>query len=129
MSVKPTVYFDGACPLCRREISFYRDRKGADAVEWVDVCAAGPQSLGPGLNRDDAMRRFHVRNADGTLLSGADAFGALWLTLPGFRWAGQLILLPGVRWVANRTYDLFLVVRPFMQRVAGRLDQNGKRIS
>lgn len=129
MTMKPTVYFDGACPLCRREIAFYRDRKGADAVEWVDVCEAGPERLGAGLGRDEALRRFHVRDAEGKLLSGADAFGALWLTLPGFRWAGRIVLLPGVRWFANRVYDFFLILRPAMQRLAGRLDQNGKMIS
>lgn len=50
-----TVYYDGACPLCQREISFYRQRKGAEAVRWVDVAQDdAPKDLGPGLDAETA---------------------------------------------------------------------------
>lgn len=43
-SGKLTVYYDGACPLCRREIEFYRRRRGADAIEWVDAAVGDARS-------------------------------------------------------------------------------------
>ena len=30
-----TVFYDGACPLCDREISFYKRRRGAEGVRWI----------------------------------------------------------------------------------------------
>ncbi len=78
-----TVYFDGSCPLCAREIAFYRRRCAGDAARWVDVSRESPAALGAGLTRDQALERFHVRRADGTLCSGADAFTELWAEMPG----------------------------------------------
>ncbi len=34
---KTEVYFDGACPLCRREISLYRKLDKEGVISWVDV--------------------------------------------------------------------------------------------
>lgn len=34
---KPTLYFDGGCPVCIREVAMYRNQPGADGVCWVDA--------------------------------------------------------------------------------------------
>jgi len=105
------VYYDGGCPVCSREVAMYRARPGADAVEWVDIHRAEPGQLGPGLSRDQALARMHVRTPEGTLLSGAAAFGALWSRLPGFRWLGRLISIPLFSGFAEICYRGFLWVR------------------
>ena len=68
-SVQPacTVYFDGACPLCSQEIAHYRRAAGADDITWVDAAVSDPASLGPGLTREAALARMHVRRADGSV--------------------------------------------------------------
>jgi predicted DCC family thiol-disulfide oxidoreductase YuxK len=68
---KPTVYYDGGCPVCSREIGFYRNRAGVETLDWVDVNGGDAAALGPGLARDAAMARMHARRADGSLVSGA----------------------------------------------------------
>ena len=88
---KLAVFYNGACPFCAREIAFYRRRKGAESISWVDVShLAAEDEVAPGLSKKDAHVRFHVRCADGTLVSGAEAFAGLWLALPGFRLWGRL---------------------------------------
>ena len=100
-----TVLYDGACPLCRREIGVYRGLQPLrpDAqVCFADVSNAAlplPSALPPGTTREQLLARFHVRAGDGQLLSGAQAFLALRAALPvagvGWPWRADCRALPG----------------------------------
>lgn len=118
-NTKTTVYFDGACPLCRREIAIYQKAQ-SDDLEFVDVSASDFASM-PDLTRDEALKRFHVRQPDGQLLDGGVAFRALWLKTPGFRWLGRIFSLPGMGRIADFAYNRFLMVRPAIQKMVARL--------
>ncbi|MBC7514128.1 MAG: DUF393 domain-containing protein [Herminiimonas sp.] len=116
-----TVLYDGACPLCRREVGLYRDLKALQPVAWRDVSA--PQCVLPdGGSRDDYLARFHVQLGNGQVLSGAAAFVALWSVLPGWRWLGLVARLPGMMPLLEITYRLFLRVRPHLQKLARWLE-------
>ncbi len=112
------VYFDGACPLCRAEIDHYRTQDYGDALCFIDVSRPGAD-LPAGLTATGAMRRFHVRAADGRLVSGAAAFVEVWASLPTWRWAARAAALPGVLALMELGYRLFLPVRPFLSRLYG----------
>ena len=90
-----TVYFDGDCPVCSREIAVYRRLGGADAIEWVDA----------------VLTRFHLRAEDGRLISGAAAFVEIWRRLPALGLLAQLAARPRVLALLERLYLLFLRVR------------------
>jgi len=113
-----TIYFDGSCPLCRREIGFYRRLRGAERLQWLDVSAGAP--LGQDLSCEAAMRRFHVRDAQGRLFSGGAAFARLWRALPGWRVAGWLLAWPPMSWALELAYRAFLPLRPRLQRLVRR---------
>ena len=117
-----TVLYDGACPLCRREIGVYRGLQPNTPVCFADVSDAG-QPLPPGTTQAQLMARFHVLDAEGQLLGGAQAFLALWAVLPGWRWLARLGRLPGAAWAMERVYLFFLRVRPALQRWASRMDR------
>lgn len=113
-----TVLYDGACPLCRREISLYQRQAGqapGKRLCFADI-SQPDQVLPAGTTRNQLMARFHVQKADGQLLSGAAAFVALWASLPGWRWLARLARLPGVLWLMERAYRGFLRLRPHVQR-------------
>jgi ubiquinone biosynthesis monooxygenase Coq7 len=116
-----TVLYDGACPLCRREIGIYQGLKATQPVCFADV-SDETLPLPPGATRAQLMARFHVRQADGVMLSGAAAFLALWAALPGWRWLAIVGRLPGAAWVMERSYRLFLLGRPRLQRWAAQWD-------
>lgn len=117
-----TVWYDGACPLCRREIALYRGLRSQAPVCYADLGDAA-QPLPAGATREQLLARLHVRRPDGALLSGAQAFLALWAALPGWRWLALAGRLPGVAWVLERAYRLFLRLRPALQRGMARWDR------
>lgn len=121
-----TVFYDGACPLCSAEIGYYRRRRGAEHLSWVDVSACSPEAVAPGLSRQQALKRFHVRDAGGRLVSGGRAFAVLWSALPGFAWIGWLFRARPLAWAINKAYDGFLAWRPRLQALAKRFAADGR---
>jgi len=121
-----TVYFDGACALCSVEIGHYAGQRGSEGLCFVDASAPDAQTGGD-LGREAALRRFHVRRADGELVSGARAFVAVWETLPAWRPAARVARLPGVMPLLELGYRLFLPVRPLLSRIARALGARPRR--
>ena len=119
-----TVLYDGACPLCRREIGLYRGLPASVPLCLADVSDAA-RPLPAGTTRAAPMARFHVIDAQGRLIGGASAFLALWAVLPGWRWLARAGRLPGVAGLMELVYRLFLHVRPRLQRLAASLERRG----
>ncbi len=120
-----TVLYDGACPMCRREIGVYRKLEPlqADAqVCFLDISNASVP-LPPGTTREQLLARFHVQRRDGQLISGARAFLVLWAALPGWHWLALLGRLPGAAWFMERMYVIFLRWRPMLQRWLSRRER------
>lgn len=111
-----TVYFDGACPLCRREIGHYQRQSGAETIAWVDVSRCDASALGSGLDRADALARLHVRDAEGRLVSGAAAFAAIWAQLPAYGWLARLGTCRPILRLMDLAYAGFLRVRRLWRR-------------
>ncbi|MDY7578798.1 DUF393 domain-containing protein [Herbaspirillum sp. RTI4] len=116
-----TVFFDGSCPLCRREVSVYQHAVPSTPIEWVDVSVRS-EGLTDGPSCGELMARFHVQTAEGVLLSGAAAFVSLWLLFPGWRWLGKFGSLPGMPRILELTYRGFLVIRPGIQWIFRRME-------
>jgi len=119
---KPTVLYDGGCPLCIREITFYRRLAGAEGLDWIDVSEHAGEGSVCGVSAREALARFHVVMPGGEARIGAAGFVEIWRHLPAFRplaWAfGNQVGL----WLLERAYSAFLKIRPWMQRmVAWRL--------
>ncbi|MFY0691647.1 MAG: DUF393 domain-containing protein [Paracoccaceae bacterium] len=109
------VFYDGACPLCRAEISHYQKTDRDDRIAFVDVTRPEFETR-PDLSRTEALARFHATRPDGRLVSGAEAFVEVWKVLPGWRWLARAAALPGLLWVMEQAYRGFLRCRPLMVR-------------
>ncbi|WP_210115097.1 thiol-disulfide oxidoreductase DCC family protein [Roseovarius aestuariivivens] len=112
-----TVYFDGGCPLCRAEISLYKETDGAEVIDFVDITQS--HDLGEDLDPEEAAARFHVRKPDGSLVSGAEGFVEVWLRLRGWRWLAAMAQIPGMLWLMEGAYRAFLPVRPYLAKKLG----------
>ena len=74
---------------------------GDDSVAMVH----GLRALG--VDIEAVREKLHVRDADGRVQVGADAFGALWSRTRGLRWLARLLAFPRVRAFAQYAYDVF----------------------
>lgn len=106
-NARPLVLFDGACPMCSREIAHYRRLRGAEAVEWLDIAAGDAPEQVDGVSKAEAMARFHVRDIAGRWHSGAYGFVELWTHLPGYRWLARLLRLTRTTALLDRAYVQF----------------------
>lgn len=114
MSPAVTVWFDGACPLCRREIALMRRLDRRRAIAFIDVASEGTACP---IDRAELLACFHAREGD-TLLSGAAAFAAMWRAIPALRPIGLMARNRTVLALLERAYLAFLKVRPRLQRLA-----------
>lgn len=110
------VFYDGGCPMCRKEISVYQKADTANAIDWVDVSNPQLEAKLP-LSRQALLARFHVQRPNGDLISGARGFIELWRQLPKWRWLGFICSTPGMPWVLELSYQGFLKIRPGVQRI------------
>ena len=106
-----TVWHDGACPLCAREIALMRRLDRAGRICFID--AADPAVSCP-LDRALLLARFHAME-DGVMLSGAAAFAAMWRAIPLLRPLGLAARSPLVARVLEVAYAVFLRLRPRLQ--------------
>lgn len=108
------VWFDGACPLCQREIALMKRLDRNQAIEFVDVSEDADPSCP--IDQRELLARFHAEE-DGTVLSGAAAFAAMWRAIPRLRLLGLMARNSMVLAVLERVYIAFLKIRPQLQRL------------
>lgn len=115
-SSKPslTVWYDGDCPICSREMVWLKRQTDA-SVSYVDLTTATHLPL----ERSVLMRRFHAQEHDGPMLSGIDAFEALWHRSDVLGPLGVAARVRVFRWILELSYECFLRFRPVLQRLVG----------
>ena len=110
-----TVWYDGECPLCLREIGLMRRLDRRDAIEFIDVHGGQDCPVDPAV----LLERFHAREGQSALVSGAAAFAAMWRAIPLLRPLGLLARNRIVLAALEKAYVVFLRHRPRLQRLAG----------
>jgi len=63
------VYFDGSCPMCSKEIQYYRGLDKESRILWEDVAGENP-SCPIGYDQATLMQRFHVKEVASVGISG-----------------------------------------------------------
>jgi len=98
-----TLYYDGHCPLCLREIKALV-RLRDEQLQLVDVHSYEPAPEEP--TRESMLLRLHLRTSDGTWLNGVDATVQAWSHT---RWG---FMFKPLRWpllapLADRAYNFW----------------------
>ena len=111
-----TVWYDGACPLCLREIALMRRLDSRSRIEFVEARDA----RGCPIDKESLLARFHAQERNEPIVSGAAAFAAKWRAIPVLRPLGLIARWRPVLWVLEKLYLAFLRFRPSLQRFVRR---------
>ena len=97
--------YDGACPVCAREVSFLKTLQRADRVSFVDITAPGaPAAAYTSKPLDELQGEMHVLDeATGTMHTRVDAFRKLYATL-GYNFL-EFTRRPPFDWLSDRAYS------------------------
>lgn len=100
------VYFDGDCPLCRREIAYLRRADRRRRIRFTDIAAPGFSAAAVGLAGYGLMAEIHGRLPDGAVIRGVEVFRRLYSAV-GWGPLVRLSRLPGIRLGLDVAYRVF----------------------
>jgi predicted DCC family thiol-disulfide oxidoreductase YuxK len=104
---KIKVLYDGACPLCSREIRFLERRdRGRGAIQFEDIAAPAFDPRAHGVELRELMARIHGVLPDGTLVEGVEVFRQAYAAV-GLGWLVAPTRWPGLRRLADLAYRVF----------------------
>lgn len=125
-----TVYYDGYCPLCSREIANYKRLKLDTNIVWLDLAADADALQNESFNMTQALNLLHIKDAQGTLHIGLAAHLLLWQLLPGFQWRTRVLSKSETLLrLCNQIYIFFTRHRPGLWRRALVDVQRGTKAS
>ena len=101
-----TLFYDGRCPLCMKEIRHLRRWNSAGRVVFVDINSPDFATRYPHIDPETAMAILHGQLADGRVITGVDVTVAAWEQVGKGHWV-RWLKWPGVRRVSPALYRLF----------------------
>ncbi|AXQ30136.1 TIGR01777 family protein [Solimonas sp. K1W22B-7] len=105
--VAARVWVNQRCPVCRTTMGLQQATAQRGGVDLAFCPVEADRELAAwGLQREQLRRRLYVQTRDGRLLSGIDAFAAIWAALPRRRWIATLMRLPLLYPISCMVYDL-----------------------
>jgi predicted DCC family thiol-disulfide oxidoreductase YuxK len=98
------VLYDGSCRFCTRSAQSLKRTFGARLL-LRDFQQPGALDPYPSVTHEAAMKRMHIAFPDGRVYGGAEAFARIVATVPVVGWAAFFYYVPGIRRIADFTYD------------------------
>lgn len=113
-----TIFFDGACPICRGEVRALRACDRRKVLAFVDIATEGFDACPPGTDLAALNARIHAVTGDGKVLTGLDTLLAAYNAI-GLGWAVLPLRVRTLRPVLDWGYRHFANNRHHISRVLG----------
>ena len=85
-TAKLTIFFDGGCPLCKREVEFLQSRNQRGYRSFIDINTSDFYlDFKYGITYKQAMERIHALKSDGSIIKDIKVFQEAY-TLIGLGW-------------------------------------------
>ncbi|MDT0596536.1 thiol-disulfide oxidoreductase DCC family protein [Glaciecola petra] len=101
-----TIFYDGSCPLCAKEMNQLKRRNTQKQLAFVDIMQSSFSEEYPELDWQALNDRIHGMLEDGSMLIGLDATHKAW-SLVGKGWLYAPLRWPIIRFFADKAYLVF----------------------
>jgi len=119
------LFYDGECPLCRREVSWLKRRDRSGELQLIDIADPDCDPSKYNLTHEEVSRVLHGIKPDGTVLRGMDAVREAY-RIVGLGWLLAPTKLPGLRAIFDTLYGCFARNRVALGRPFRASCSNGK---
>ncbi|WP_417851839.1 thiol-disulfide oxidoreductase DCC family protein [Thalassoglobus sp.] len=100
------VFYDGDCPLCKREINLLKRWDKQQRIQFTNIAAEDFSAEEIGIPFEDLMAEIYGRLPDGSTVKGVEVFRQLYSAV-GFSWLVGLSRIPGISHLLNFGYRVF----------------------
>lgn len=123
-----TVFYDGDCKLCRREITHYERLADSKKFRWVDINSSPDALKKRNISTTDALKKLHVEDKYGNIKIGVDAFITIWKNIPEWRLLATFASLPVINEITKIAYKKFAKRRfQRLKKCRGRLIKDSQK--
>ena len=102
-----SVFYDGKCGLCSKEINHYRKIAPDGIFDWQDITKSDDSLKKLGITLSEGLKLLHARDNHRKIHVGLDAFILIWKQLKRWRLLAALVSLPVIRQIADLAYRSF----------------------
>lgn len=89
-----TIFYDGKCGLCSKEINHYRKIAPDGIFNWQDITQSTTELHKEGISLAEGLKLLHARDETGKLHIGVDAFVLIWKQLKHWNLLAFIASLP-----------------------------------
>ena len=107
-----TIFFDGQCPLCAKEMRALKARDHKNLLQLEDIWQDNFEQHHPAINQETANRVLHAVDDSGNLLLGLDVTARAWsmVGINRYNWLRWQLIKPVAdffyRRFANNRYGI-----------------------
>ena len=127
-TVKLTIFFDGGCPLCKREVDFLKSKNQSGCLNFIDINSTDfSLDIKYGFTYKQAMERIHALKSDGSVIKDIKVFQEAY-SLIGLGWIYAPTKLPILDKIIEFIYGVWakyrlkITFRPSIEKLCAERD-------
>ncbi len=111
-----TLFYDGSCPLCNKEVNWLKTQNKFGRLMFEDIKEANFSNRYPALDSTELDRTLHAKLGDGRMVKGVDATISAWEAV-GKGWMLTPLTWPVFSSIAGLAYQGFANNRHWLASV------------
>ena len=106
-----TVFYDGKCGLCSKEINHYKKIAPQGIFNWQDITECDKELKQAGVSYSQGLKLLHSVDTHGRVHVGVDSFILIWNQLSRWNILAKIVSLPPIRQIVDLAYRKFAQIR------------------